>query len=160
MAKHKPWSTEDDDFISNHYENLPVEKVASELGRHPSSIKRRAKRLGVDHKSSWRKDQHEFVRAHLPTHGFEYVSKNLGKTEEAVRLHARRHNIPMPNARTDYWTPQEDADLIKNLPFMTYSQIGKMLDRTQEACRQRFKKLEEMRMSELRERGVKDTQLH
>lgn len=143
MAKHKPWSEEDDRHIKDNYWRLPVKQIAADLGRHPSAIKRRAARLQVNHKVSWTEGEHQFVEKNLPTEGFDYCERNLKRTKEAIRIYANRHGIPMPNPRSDYWTEEEDKILIQHIATHTYHQISVKLGRTQEAARKRYSKLRE-----------------
>jgi hypothetical protein len=141
MAKHKPWSEEDDRYIKENYSRLPVTQVAKDLGRHPSAIKRRAARLQVNHKVSWTEGERRFIEKNLPLEGFDYCERSMKRSAEAIRMYARKHNIPMPNPRSDYWTAEEDEILVNHIQTHTYYQISLMVGRTQEATRKRYQKL-------------------
>ncbi|WP_372997264.1 hypothetical protein [Marinobacter sp.] len=141
MAKHVPWSDEDDFFLLTNWHQMLVCELEASLRRTKSSILRRARALGLPKKGEWSDEDNAFLQTNLPVHGVEYCAEQLKRSQEAVRMQAKRLEVPIPSQYHRDYTQDEDALLrVKSeLPSMTYQKCADLLSRGAEGVRKRAK---------------------
>jgi hypothetical protein len=118
-------------FLKKNYPLKGSKYVAEKLGRSPSSIKDKARKLRVERKSllKWSKEEIEYLRKwYYKKHPLK-IARHLRRTTPAVVTRARMLGIL--NREVRKWNNEEELFLIKNFRKMTYKQIGKHLNRTE-----------------------------
>jgi len=143
MAKHIPWTPDDDKYLANNWDQKLVRDLETDLGRTKGSILRRARALGLAKKSEWSFEDEEFIRHLLPEYGVEYCARHLKRSMESVRVKAKRMGIRIVSKYHNDYTQEEDALLrvISKLPSLTFAQAAHILGRSPEGMRKRAKSL-------------------
>lgn len=145
MSAHKRWSAEEDQQVKSLAldASTTINEMAIRLGVHRNQLMRRMKKLGVSRAVQvWTQERNAFLISEAPTHGFDYCATKLGLSAEAVRVQCRRLGVSGPNARTNYWTADEDRSLMeRRAQGVSFSVIAAELHRTQEAARYRSRVL-------------------
>jgi len=117
-------------FIKKYYPLYGSRYVGQKLGRSPSSIKDKARRLRVERRKfiDWNKYEIEYLKKWYKKKRPSVIARHLERTTSAVIARARKLGLLIRITRK--WDADEDRFLIKNFYKMTYKQIGKYLNRT------------------------------
>ena len=117
-------------FLKKNYPLKGSKYVAEKLGRSPSSIKYKARKLRIERKSllNWSKEEIEYLKKWYHKKRPSKIAHHLKRTTPAIVARARMLGILIREVRK--WTNEEELFLIKNFRRMTYKQIGKKLNRT------------------------------
>lgn len=87
------WTSAEDQYVRDHYDREPAEKIAAELGRSADSIWIRAKLLGIGKREEfhavWTSADLEDVRRNYGTESPASIAKRLGRTTSAVSQQAK-----------------------------------------------------------------------
>lgn len=114
MNKKERWTKEDELFVINNYQLKGAAFVASRLSKTVTSIKAKAKRLGVINYSPkpWTKTEIEFLKKHYETKGNKFVCNALNRSRGSVQKKAKDFNLKvkyLPN-----FSKAELEDAVKN----------------------------------------------
>ena len=144
MAEHKKWTPEEDAELERLYAepSLQLKDIVDTVGRHRNQVIRRAKKLGLVLASSvqWPEADDQLLIDHVGVKGILWCAKQLDRSEEAVRMRARRLGLKTADARSNIWTKEEDGYIVeKRQQGVGFQEIGEALGRTQEATRYRHK---------------------
>lgn len=117
-------------FIKKYYPLYGSKYVGQKLGRSPSSIKDKARRLRVERKKiiDWNKYEIEYLKKWYKKNRPSEIARHLKRTTSAVITRARKLGLLVRITRK--WNNDEELFLIKNFRKMTYKQIGQHLHRT------------------------------
>lgn len=139
------WTNEMDDTLRENYFQRSALDIARELGLTKSSVLRRARILRLPKKQGssttlsphWTPKEVETLKsnAHLSS---EKLAVLLNKTKNSVLKKAMRINVPI--GRDSSWSYKDVKFLKDNYLTMTYKEIGRHLNRTEEAVRFKARK--------------------
>jgi Myb-like DNA-binding domain len=120
-------------FIKKNYPNKGSRYVGQKLGRTPSSIVTKARKLRIDRKSLllWSKQDDEYIIKYYKKKPASIIANHLGRTTKAIIIRAIRLGIQKHETRK--WTKEEELFLIANYRRMSYKQIGKHLNRSEQS---------------------------
>lgn len=117
-------------FIKKYYPIYGSRYVGQKLGRSPSSIKDKARRLRVERRKfiDWNKYEIQYLKKWYKKKRPSVIARHLERTTAAIVTRARMLGLLIRVTRK--WNKTEELFLIKNFRRMTYKQIGKKLNRT------------------------------
>ncbi|MDP2364382.1 MAG: hypothetical protein Q8M94_11525 [Ignavibacteria bacterium] len=140
-----PYSPQEIIFIKKYYPLKGSKYVGKLLGRSPSSIKDKARKMRVERKSllQWSKDEIEYLRRWYNKKRPSVIAHHLKRTTPAIVTRARMVGILRRQVRL--WNIGEEVFLIRNFRKMTYKQIGKCLNRTESSVSHKAKAMLTMR---------------
>jgi hypothetical protein len=127
---YRPYSPQEIIFIKKYYPLEGSKYVAQKLGRTPSSIKDKARKLRVERKSllQWSAEEIEYLKKWYKKKRPSEIARHLKRTTPAIVTRARMLGLFRHQVRT--WNKDEELFLIKNFRKMTYKQIARHLNRT------------------------------
>ena len=128
-SSQKRWFTpEEDAFLLENVGKLSYSQIARELGRLPSTVYNRYRKLVVgdvcENRRQWTPEEDELVREMLLNgHSYADIAKRLGRTENAVSLragflglrHSKRYTRKEENYIRDHWGKVPPSRIAKRL---------------------------------------------
>lgn len=135
-------------FIKKNYPLKGSHYVGKMLGRHPSSIRRKARELRVERKNllEWSAEEVEYLKKWYKKKRPSEIARRLERSTGAVLVRARKLGLFKKFMRM--WTKDEEHYLIKNFRQMRYKQIGKHLNRTERSVQGKINKMKLIKVIE------------
>ena len=146
-------------FIKKYYPIYGSRYVGQKLGRSPSSIKDKARRLRVERRKfiDWNKYEIQYLKKWYKKKRPSVIARHLERTTAAIVTRARMLGLLIRVTRK--WNNAEELFLIKNFRKMTYKQIGKHLNRTGNSVGHKAKHMLTMRKLKTRKWETKEKRL-
>lgn len=146
-------------FIKKYYPLYGSKYVGQKLGRSPSSIKDKARRLRVERRKfiDWNEYEIKYLKKWYKKKRPSEIARHLKRTTPAVVVRARKLGLLLRVTRK--WNNDEELFLIKNFRKMTYKQIGKILKRTPGAVGAKANAMLTMRKIKTRKWETKEKRL-
>jgi hypothetical protein len=118
-------------IIKKYYPLYGSKYVGQKLGRSPSAIKDKARKLRVERKKNidWNGYEINYLKKWYKKKRPSVIARHLKRTTPAVITRARMLGLLIRITRK--WNNDDELFLINNFRKMTYKQIGKHLNRTQ-----------------------------
>jgi hypothetical protein len=123
------WTKPDIEYICTNYGHIPTPEIALELDRSENSIRLKANRMNLIMENRgkfrrrgsdkfWTPEEDEYLRNKYPLNSTRDIAKYLGKSQQAIYIHAMKRKIPKLLA---HWPTKPDADktyLVNSLSFV------------------------------------------
>lgn len=119
-----------------------VREIMTILNRSDSSVRSKAKKLGVplkDNTNHWTVEQINYLKANIRKKPYSELAQVLGKSVNAVQYKAHSLNISYhaKSNKRKKWTKEEDEYLIRNYSRSSMKNLCKALNRSHLAIRDR-----------------------
>lgn len=146
--KQTHWTEQKDDHLKAHYHQKTATEIALDLNISKQSVLRRARKLGLARKTEsgtaqrrkYSAEEDNYIQQNVQTYGVAQVASTLQRTEEAIRMRAKRLGIKITDPTVGL-SPEQEQIVWENLTHKSYREIGDMIDKSAEAvrwhCRQR-----------------------
>jgi hypothetical protein len=146
-------------FIKKYYPLYGSRYVGQKLGRSPSSIKDKARRLRVERRKfiDWNKYEIEYLKKWYKKKRPSKIARHLERSTPAIIARARKLGLLVRITRK--WNIDEERFLIKNFRKMTYKEMGKQLGRTPRAVGAKANAMLTMRKINTRKWETKEKRL-
>lgn len=150
MTTRTPYTQEDDALIRRMVEDKHTTKeIATELGRHPSSIGRQMDKLGVQRvrrlpARKWTPEMDSIIRKFIHKENREKIANRIGGGITKCAVISRIKRLGLTGIAPDVpraWQPDEDEFLRENVGTMTQSDMGRELNRDPSSVSRRLTKL-------------------
>jgi len=140
---HPRWKEDELLFLKANYLKVSCEETSAKLGRTKSSVKGKARQLGLSKKGSdhWTLSEDEYLKANYGSLSTRAIAKTLERSTLAIRLRAQRLSLCKIKNVESPWTDNEDNFLKSNLGKLKHSEIGLLLGRTTSAVNKRVRTL-------------------
>lgn len=110
--------------------NNPNSSRARNLESKPSAVRR------------WTQEEYDLLEEHYETHGLEYVSEQLGRSENAVYNRAHALGLKPPKKQRQTPWPKSDDDILRaHYRYSNARAIGEILERSEEFVKDRARYL-------------------
>lgn len=139
----RKWTEEELDLLKS---GKTVREVMTLTNRTDSSVRGKAKRLGIEMKASptvWTEEEIEYLTKNVRRCTYQSIANRLGRTPEAVGLKAHELGISF-HAKSNIrkkWTEEEDLYLENNYSKSSMKRLCLKLDRSAVAIRSRARLL-------------------
>lgn len=151
MASRKIWSPADDKWLLRLSSDpaLTIGAISDRMGVPRKQLLARMALLGISGRDVvWTDEMTAFLALEVPARGYAYCAKRLQVSIESVRVKSLELGLPVPRLRTEPWSPDEDALLLRRRNAgASFSSIAHELLRTAAMVRYRFTVLQAGRAS-------------
>lgn len=142
IAGYEPYSSEEDAYLIEHYQKIPLTHIAKKLGRSASSVYTRSKKLIRDdlivNNQQWKKSHYSekedaFIIECQDKMSFEQVGRVLGRSRDSVKVRAGKLGVSYRKvAETSPVVKlyNDDVELIRQLSELglTYREISEKFE--------------------------------
>ena len=131
-----------DEYLKQNYELLSARQIAAKLNISKHAVLRRVNKLDLHFKRhlvtaicrAYSSDETDFIIANATKLDVAQIAEKLGRTEDSVRSKAKRMKVSLA-ARVRRLSADEQTLVEKNYGVMTYREIGKLINRSEEQTR-------------------------
>lgn len=157
------WDYIDDLTLETWCDQENCEQLAKRLGRSVYSIKSRLRTLGIKKKNvypnqTWTKDMEDFLKNRAGKQSSKSIAKNLGVSQEVLRLKASRLGVSLRVHKQRLWTVDEInllVEMVQKPKVLSWYSISKTLGRSPHSCRKKAGELD-LNLGAKKEWNLKD----
>lgn len=142
MSQRYQWTSEKDRFLRANYHSMTAVALADALKCDRQVLLRRARVLNIRTKREagtsirrpYSESEKQFIRDHVAQDGVASVARELGRTEEAIRVFAKKNKISVGDQS---WSEAHTQYLLENYDLKTAREIAVVVGRQAEAVRRK-----------------------
>ena len=144
---YKRWDYIEDLTLRTWCDKENCEELAHRLDRTVSSVKSRLRKLGIKKKNVypnrvWTKDMETYLKSRAGTQSSKSIAKNLGVSQDILRLKASRLGVSLRVHKNRLWTEDEMDILIHQVDkSSSWLDVSKMVGRSSHSCRKKASEL-------------------
>lgn len=133
----RKWTKEEDEYIKDNFGNITFGDMANNLGCCISTVRKRAKKLGLHYitlKKVYTAEELQYIKENWGVIAVNEMARKLGVSRNMIQAQADKMNLPkLGNNPYRKWTEEEIAKLEKLASKKSVTELAKCFNTTNDA---------------------------